>query len=72
MSDAPPDLGLIARQQASLLGELRTMRDDMAVLTAIVQRIDGTLAGLVNEIRATHAQQSRFDRRLRELEEKVP
>jgi hypothetical protein len=33
-----------------------TMRDDMAVLTAIVQRIDGTLSGLVNEIRATHAQ----------------
>jgi hypothetical protein len=73
MSDEPQaDLSLIARQQAQLLSEMGTIRDDMAVLTAIVLRIDGTLSGLVNEIRATHAQQSRMDRRVRELEGKQP
>jgi hypothetical protein len=69
MSDAGgPDLGLLMRQQGELLSEMRIMRDDMAVLAAIVQRMDGTLAGLVNEIRATHAQFSRMDRRVRSLE----
>lgn len=68
MSEAEPTLTLIQRQQAQILTELGTMRDDMAVLTAIVQRMDGTLSGLVNEIRATHAQMARADRRLRTLE----
>lgn len=62
------DLGLIVRQQQTLLAEMTTLRDDMAVLIAVVQRLDGTVSGLVNEIRATHSQQSRMDRRLRELE----
>jgi predicted nucleic acid-binding Zn-ribbon protein len=66
--DAKADLSLIARQQRQLLTEMNTLRDDMTVLTAIVQRLDGTLAGLVNEIRATHAQQSRMDRRVSDLE----
>jgi hypothetical protein len=69
MSDAGgPDLGLLMRQQGELLSEMRIMRDAMAVLAAVVQRMDGTLAGLVNEIRATHAQFSRMDRRVRSLE----
>ena len=71
MSDQP-DLTLIARQQRQLLDEMGTMRDDMTVMMAILQRLDGTVAGLINEIRATHSQQSRFDRRLRELEGKAP
>jgi len=49
-----------------------TMRDDMGVMMAILQRLDGTVAGLVNEIRATHSQLSRMDRRVRELESKAP
>jgi hypothetical protein len=69
MSDQPQaDLSLIARQQRQLLAEMGTIRDDMSVLLAIVQRLDGTVSGLVNEIRATR----RFDRRLRELEAKTP
>ena len=40
MSDAPADLGLIARQQKQLLDEMGTMRDDMAALLAIAQRLD--------------------------------
>lgn len=69
MSDDPQaDLSLIARQPRQILAEMGTMRDDMAVMMAILQRLDGTVAGLVNEIRATHAQQSRMDRRVRALE----
>ena len=62
------DIGLIARQPRQMIEEMGTMRDDMAVMMAILQRLDGTVAGLVNEIRATHSQQSRIDRRVRELE----
>jgi len=77
MSDKPGgepkvDLSMIARQQLQLLGEVATMRDDMGVMMAILQRLDGTVAGLVNEIRATHSQLSRMDRRVRELESKAP
>ena len=70
MSDTPPtvDLSLIARQQRQMLDEMTSLRDDMGVMMAILQRLDGTVAGLVNEIRATHAQQSRMDRRVRALE----
>lgn len=64
-------MGLIAHQQRQLIDQMAILRDDMAVLIAIVQRLDGTVAGLVNEIRATHAQQSRLDRRVRELENKA-
>ena len=69
MRDHPSaDLSLIARQQRTLISEMATLRDDMTLLTAIVQRLDGTISGLVNEIRATHSQLSRLDRRVRELE----
>jgi len=60
------DIGLITRQQRQTLEEMGTMRDDMGVMMAILQRLDGTVAGLVNEIRVTPSQQSRMDRRVRE------
>jgi len=66
------DLTLIARQQRQMLDEMGVSRDDMGVMMAILQRLDGTVSSLVNEIRATHAQQSRMDRRVRELEGKAP
>jgi len=56
MSDeAAPDLSLLARQQRQLLSEMGGMRDDLAVLTAIVMRQDGTLAALLAEVRAMHS-----------------
>ncbi len=62
MSDEPKvDLTLIARQQRQVLDGMGTLRDDMGVMMAILQRLDGTVSGLFNEIRATHAQQSRLD-----------
>ena len=66
--DAPPDLSLIARQQRQILAELGSMRDDMAVLTAIAMRQDGTLGALLNEVRAMHSQHSRLANRVRDLE----
>jgi len=71
MSDEPnADLGLIARQQRQLLDQMNTMRDDMTVLTAIVMRLDGTVAGLVQEIRAIHSQHNRLANRVRVLEDR--
>ena len=47
MSDETPDLTLLARQQRQILTELGSMRDDMAVLTAIALRQDSTLTALL-------------------------
>jgi hypothetical protein len=66
--DAPPDLSLLARRQGQILTELGSMRDDLAVLTAIAMRQDGTLGTLPTEVRAMHAQHCRPANRVRELE----
>ena len=69
MSDAGgADLSLIARQQRQLLTDMGTMRDDMAVMIAMLQRLDGTVSGLVTEVRAIHSQHSRLANRVRDLE----
>ena len=71
MSDDPqPDFSLIARQQRQLLAEMGVMRDDMSVMMAILQRLDGTVVGLVNEMRAVHGQHARLTKRVCDLEEK--
>jgi hypothetical protein len=71
MSDAPQaELSLIVRQQKEILDEIRMLRNDMSMTAAIVQQLDGTVSFLVGEIRGTYAQQSRLDRRVRELEGK--
>lgn len=46
-------LGLIARRERQLLGEMATWRDDMT------GNRNGTVSGLMNEIRATHPKPSR-------------
>lgn len=66
--DQTPDFSLIARQQRQILTELGSMRDDMAVLTAIAMRQDGPLGALLTEVRAMHAQHSRLANRVRDLE----
>ncbi len=63
------DFGLIARQQRQMLDEMAQMRDDMAVLVAITMRLDGTVSGLVQEVRAMHSQHSRLERRVRAIEQ---
>jgi hypothetical protein len=63
-------LELLARPQKQMLDELRMLRDDALVTQSIVLRLDGTVQGLVAEIRAEHSRYSRLDRRVRELEER--
>jgi len=46
-----------------------SLRDDMRVLTAIVQRLGNSHGRLLEEVRAIHRQQSRFGERLRQFEE---
>jgi hypothetical protein len=62
------DLTLIGRQQRQILTDLASLRDDVAVLTAIAMRQDGTLTALLTEVRATHTQHARMGARVRALE----
>jgi hypothetical protein len=52
----PATLEVLARQQDRILAELGSLRDDVNVLTAIVQRLDKSHTRLLAEIRATHSQ----------------
>ena len=52
----PVTLEFLARQQDRILAELASLRDDVIVLTAIVQRLDNNSTRLLAEIRATHSQ----------------
>ena len=61
-------LSLIARLQKKALSEISGMRDDRAVMTAILQRLDGTLAGPVNEVPAMRPRHARLTKRVSDLE----
>jgi hypothetical protein len=65
---ADPDLNFLAHQNERILTEITSLRDDMAVLTAMVMRLDGSHAALLQETRATHAQITRMNDRIRKLE----
>lgn len=71
MAEDVVDLKFLARRIERLTTEVGTLKDDMGVMMAILQRVDGTLSGLVNEIRATHSQQSRLAARVAKLEEPI-
>lgn len=66
--DATPDLSHLIRQQRQIMSDMGSIRDDLAVLTAIAMRQDGNLAALLTEIRAMHPQHSRLANRVRDLE----
>ena len=68
----PVTLESLARQLDRMLAELLSLRDDVNVLTAIVQRLDNSHTRLLTEIRATHSQVSRHSERLRRLEGLAP
>lgn len=53
-------LEFLAEQQKQILVELRSLREDLEVTAATVRRMDGTLSGMIGEIRALAAQQSRL------------
>ena len=52
----PVTLEFLARQQDRMLAELASLRDDVNVLTAIIQRLDTKVIRLLAEFRATHSQ----------------
>jgi hypothetical protein len=73
---AEVDLTFLARQGERILSEIEMLRrdntsfrDDMRVLTAMVLRQDGTLARLLDEVRAVHAQIDHMNDRVRKLED---
>ena len=67
--EMPVDLALLAKRQSKILNEVGTVGDDIGVMMAVLQRLDGTVSSLVNEIRATHAQTSRLAHRVSALED---
>jgi hypothetical protein len=70
MSDErPATLEFIPSQNQRILSELRILRDDVDVLAAIVRRLDNNQAMMLDELRATHAQQQRTAARVCALEE---
>ena len=68
MSDNSVDLGLVARQQRQIMSDMGSLKDGMGVMMARLMRLDGTMSGLVNEVRAIHSQHSRLSLRVRALE----
>jgi hypothetical protein len=66
--ETAPDLSFVGRQLRQVVTELGSVRDDIAVLTAMVMRLDGSHTTLLNEVRAMHSQHSRLANRVRDLE----
>src|SRR5262249_51524249 len=62
------DLNFLAHQNERILGEIASLRDDMAVLTAMVMRLDGSHTALLQETPAAHAQITRMNDCIRKLE----
>jgi hypothetical protein len=59
----------LARQMERVINEVRRLRDEMTVHTATITRLDGTVGGLVQEVRAIHTWMARVDDRVRKLED---
>jgi hypothetical protein len=68
MSNDLTDVTPLPRQQRQALTALGSLRDDIAILTAIALRTDRALRAVLGEIRAMHAQHSRLANRVRDLE----
>jgi hypothetical protein len=51
-----------------VLEDMASFRDDMTVLTAIVMRVEGSVAALITEVRAGHSRHARLERRVTKLE----
>jgi cob(I)alamin adenosyltransferase len=72
--------GVATNVEITLLGrqlrELMSMKDDIAVVSAMAQRLDNTMVRLINdvltEVRAEHSRMDRLLSRVRALEEAQP
>lgn len=63
------NLEFLARQMDRVITEVGSLRDDMSVLTALALRLDATMIGVQQELRATHSQIQRMNDRVRKLED---
>ena len=68
MSDQAPSLDLIMRKLDQVIQDNGIFRDDMRVQTAILMRVDNTLAALLVEVRAMHARHDRLAQRVERIE----
>jgi hypothetical protein len=62
-------LDFLSRQMERVLTEVGSLRDDMSVLTALTLRLDATMTGVQQELRATHTQIQRMNDWVRKLED---
>jgi hypothetical protein len=69
LGDANVDLEFLAGRMERVLTEVGSLRDDMSVLTALAPRLDATLTGVQQELRATHSQIQRMNDRIPKLED---
>jgi len=67
-SEPPIDLEYIGQAIRRLASEVASLRDDLHVLTALVQRLDNSHGRMLEEIRAMHRQHSRLTDRVRRIE----
>jgi hypothetical protein len=65
-------LPLINRAISLLQQDVRTLKDEMRVNTAMVMRLDGSHASLLDELHAIHQQLIGFGERVRKLEDAQP
>jgi hypothetical protein len=68
-SEPVVDLAYVDPALQRLTAEVASLRDDMHVLTAIVQRLDNSQGRRPEELRAMQGRQSRFSDRLRQREQ---
>jgi hypothetical protein len=68
MNITDADLTFLIRQDERIMTEVASLRDDMAVMSAIVLRLDGSMSALLQEMRATHTQIARMNDHIRKLE----
>ena len=65
-----PTIEFIARQQELILREIASLRDDMTVTAAILNRIDHNQSSFIEELRALRQGHERLRSRVDHLETK--
>lgn len=63
------DLNWVARTLLAIQREVRSLRDDVTVVSAILNRIDNNQTSFVEELRAMRIQQERVRKRIESLEQ---
>lgn len=63
------DLNWVARTLLAIQREVRSLRDDVTVVSAILNRIDSNQTSFVEELRAMRTQQERVRKRIESLEQ---